>query len=86
MSNITITLEWNPPLGSGQEAVVNHYEILVTPRPLSHPTFNTIFATSWNVTMKYNVEYTAIISAVNCVGKSSTALLPSILFSEYYKL
>ena len=84
--NITITLEWNPPKGSGPEVIVHSYEIVITPKPISYPSSNTIYSTSWNVTLNYNVQYEATIIAVNCEGESSPVILSDIEFSElnYY--
>ena len=81
--NTTITFEWDPPPGSGPEAIVDYYSIIVTPRPLSHPILNIVFSTLWNVTLNYNIEHTAIITAVNCAGESSPFTLLNIEFSEY---
>ena len=81
--NTTIAFQWDPPQGTGPEAIVDSYDILITPTPLSHPSFNLLMSTAWNVTLSYNVEYTIYISAVNCAGESSPAILPNIEFSEY---
>ena len=80
--NTTITLEWDPPQGSGPEAVVDYYLIVVTPRPLSHPVSNKVYSTPWSVTLEYNIEHTAVITAVNCAGESSPFILNNIEFSK----
>ena len=78
-----VTFQWDPPQGSGPEAIVNSYKISITPRPISHPAFNTIsYSTSWNVTLYFNLEYSASITAVNCAGDSHPFTLHGIKFSE----
>jgi hypothetical protein len=74
ISNNTITLEWNPPQGSGAETIVDYYRVSVTPVPLSHPMINMILLPPWNVTIEYNVAYTVSVTAVNCAGDSNTVL------------
>ena len=82
--NTTITFEWDPPSGSGPEAIVDYYPILLTPKPLSHPSYNVLYTSPWIVTVRYNVEHTAVITAVNCAGESSPYILNiiNIEFSE----
>ena len=80
--NTTITFEWDPPQGSGTEAIVDNYSILLTPKPLSHPSLNFLYSPPWVVTVRYNVEHTAVITAVNCAGESSPFTLLNIEFSE----
>ena len=58
------------------------YEITVTPEPLSGPVSNIISATSWNVTLNYNLIYTAVIAAENCAGVSSSVTLGNIEFCK----
>ena len=86
--NTTVTFEWDPPHGSGPEAIVDSYPILITPRPLSHPSSNVLYSTQLNVTLQYNVEHVAVITAENCAGVSNPFILTNIEFSEYndYKL
>ena len=83
VTNITITFQWHPPQGSGPTGVVNSYEISIMPRPLSHPSSNAISSLSWNVTLNYNVEYTATITAENCIEMSRPVMLHNITFCEY---
>ena len=65
---------------------MDYYLIVVTPRPLSHTILNIVYSTPWNVTLNFNIEYTASITAVNCAGESSPFVLTNIEFSEllYY--
>ena len=79
----TVIFEWDSPAGSGPEAIVDNYTITVNPMPVSHPISNVVISTPWNVTLSYNVIYTATITAVNCAGESNTLTLPGI---EYGKL
>ena len=79
--NTTITFEWDSPPGDGPEAIVDKYLVFIKPRPLSHPEMNFVTA-PWNVTVRYNVKYTATITAINCAGESSPFLLPNIEYSE----
>ena len=65
---------------------MDYYKIVITPRPLSHPVSNVVYSTPWNVTLDYNIEHTAIITAVNCAGESSPFTLTDIEFSEFYSL
>ncbi len=74
--------EWDPPLGIGPEAIVDNYTITITPEPVSHPISNEVLASPWNVTLNYNVIYTATITAVNCNGDSDILTLFSIEYSE----
>ncbi len=79
----TVMFEWDSPGGSGSEAIVDNYTITVNPMPVSHPISNVVLSSPWNVTLSYNVIYTATIAAVNCIGESNTFILPDI---EYGKL
>ncbi len=72
--------EWDPPNGSGPEAVVENYKISILPMPVSHPISNVVDNTSWNVTLDYNVIYSATITALNCAGES----IPNVLTNIQY--
>ena len=63
---------------------MDYYQITVTPRPLSHPVSNIVHSTPWNVTLDYNIKYTAVITAVNCAGESRPFILTNIEFSELH--
>ncbi len=81
--NTTIILDWDPPPGSGPEAIVNNYTVTITPAPVSHPASNVVITPPWNVTLNYNVMYTATITASNCAGNSAVLTLSTIEYSEY---
>ena len=81
--NITITLEWIPPQGSGPNTIVDAYKVTIMPKPLSSPVSNIIRVTSWNVTLSYNSIYTAMIIAENCAGVSVPVTLGNIEFRKF---
>ena len=72
--------EWDPPNGSGPEAVVENYIISILPMPASHPISNSVNSTSLNVTLDYNVIYNATITALNCAGESDPNVLNNIQY------
>ena len=75
LSNTTITFSWDLPQGSGVRTIVDDYIFSISPKPLSHPITNVLKSASINVTLEYNLEYTALLEAVNCAGKSDTIFL-----------
>ena len=85
-SNITVTLGWDPPQGTGPEVIVHNYEMVITPESLSHPNPIIVYSTSWNVTLDYNIIYSAVLTTVNCEGESSLLLLSNFTFSECIRL
>ncbi len=80
--NITVKIQWGSPLGSGPEAIVDNYTITITPAPVSHPISNVVLASPWNVTLNYDVVYTATITAVNCAGESEASFFSNFEFSK----
>ena len=78
MRDTTLTLEWDPPQGSGPEAIVDSYTISISPDPLSHPGVNMNLSSPWNVTLAHNTTYSIGITAVNCAGESDNFTLPDI--------
>ncbi len=76
--------EWDSPLGSGPEAVVDNYTISILPMPVSHPISNVVYSTSWNVTLDYNVIYNATITSQNCAGESEPVVLTNIRYGKFY--
>lgn len=86
-SNITVQFEWDPPLGSGSEFVVDSYQLSViadTDFALDSTNFS-VSSASLNVTLDYNVEYLASIISINCVGESTEVLQHNILFGKKIK-
>ena len=83
VSNITVIFEWDPPQGSGPAIIIDTYEVSIISHSLSHPISNVIDGLSWNVTLNYNVEYTATITAENCAGVSLPFTLHAIKFCEH---
>jgi hypothetical protein len=80
----TVTFEWNPPLGSGPQVVVDHYTLAIYPKPLSQGIFISITGTTkWNATLEYNKEYTANITALNCAGESVYQNLVNIEYGKH---
>ena len=77
-----LTFEWDPPGGSGPEAVVDNYTISISSTPLSHPSIFAVFTNPLNVTLAYNVTYVFNITATNCVGDSGTFQLNPITISK----
>jgi hypothetical protein len=83
VEDVTVRFEWDLPLGSGAEAIVDDYRISISPTQLL-PNSNLTNVIYWNATLNYNQTYTANITAINCVGESEILQLP---FSfEYSKL
>ena len=75
----TVTLDWDPPQGTGPEAVVDNYTISISPMP---PYQQEVFIQKFNVTLAHNVFYTINLTAMNCAGESEPAILSNIGFSE----
>ena len=91
----TFTINWDPPQGSGTEAVVDEYHISIVPTPPYHPVLNRVLSPPWNVTLTHNEVYTGNITAINCAGESTPLLIPPteigkhnvyypIFFNSYY--
>ncbi len=78
----TVTFEWDPPPGNGPETIVDNYTITITPVSVSHPMTNVGLSSPWNVTLNYNVVYTATIVAVNCAGESESLELNNIEYGK----
>lgn len=82
LSNTTITFSWDPPQGYGVKTVVDYYLLSITPTSLYPPPSTVVNGTSVNVTVQYNLDYTATLSAVNCAGEGSYIILAT-KFSKY---
>ena len=68
-SNVSILLQWDPPVNSGGTSVDN-YTITVTGPVLQELISNGTTAT---ITVEYNEMYTVNIRARNCGGNSGSA-------------
>ncbi len=81
VTNLTVTFEWDEPQGSGPQAIVDTYTITIAPEPLSPSGIDMLpnSPQSLNVTLDYNINYTATITAVNCAGESETFVYQSII-------
>ena len=79
VTNLKVTFEWDEPQGSGPEAIVDNYTIIISPSPLFPYEVNVLpnSPLAFYVTLNYNTEYTATITAQNCAGDSETLLYPS---------
>ena len=77
--NLTVTFEWDEPQESGPQVIVDSYTIVISPRPL-YPSDVSVLPNSplaFNVTLMYNTNYTATITAENCAGVSETFMYPA---------
>lgn len=86
MMSTTLTFEWDPPQGSGPEATVDYYTIVISPLPLSHPCTNVVDVVEsrqWNVTLAHNTAYSINISALNCEGRSGVFASPAIEYGKH---
>jgi hypothetical protein len=82
--NTTVTFTWDPPPGTGVKTILDNYVLSVVPQSLSHPASNFVYSDIINVTLKYNLEYTATLIAVNCAGNSNPpAILTNLEFSKH---
>ena len=81
--NVTVRFEWDLPRGNGPETVVDFFLISIYPMPLSHPFNNTVYSTSWNTTIAYNLDYTTLVTAVNCAGESEPYVLSDLQISRF---
>ncbi len=80
----TVLFEREQLTGIGPEAIVDSYIIEIMPLSISHPISNIINSTAFNVTLNYNVVYTATIIAVNCAGESNSFELTDIEYGKQY--
>ena len=83
MMETVVTLEWDPPQGSGPEAIVDSYAILISPDPPHHAGINMNLSSPWDVTLAHNTTYIIGITAVNCAGESEMSILPDIEYGKF---
>ncbi len=74
--DILVLFEWDPPSGSGPEAVVESYTVIIRPAPEFHPSINTGLSLPFiYVTLNYSVIYSASVHSINCIGESNVTIL-----------
>ena len=78
----TVTLDWNPPVGSGPEFLIDNYTISISPDPPFQPAISSPLLPPWNVTLDHNRVYTINITSLNCAGESVPVTLHNIGFSK----
>ena len=87
VSNLTVTFGWDQPQGSGPEAVVDYYYVVITSSTSSQSNVFVLPGSSQalNVTLNYNTMYSVVISAENCAGRSESFVYPSTIeYSRCY--
>ena len=76
----TVTLDWDPPEGTGPETFVDNYTISISPTPPHHQSTRIMVSSPlWNITLENNIMYFVNLTAINCAGESD----PSSLLVEY---
>ena len=81
----TLTFSWDPPQGSGPEAVVEYYVVSFSPAPVSHSVANMVQSSPWNVTLAHNIVYRINVTAVNCAGESDILVTADTEISKEVK-
>ncbi len=80
---IFVSFEWEPSDGS-QLAGLQTYRLCLTKSNDSDKflcsSFEDMFY--WNVSLEYNIEYTASLRVINCVGESDLLIIDGILFGK----
>ena len=78
----TVTLDWDPPQGSGPGTVVDNYTVSISPDPPYQPATNIVPSPPWNITLGHNVQYNINLTAINCAGSTEPVELSGIEFSK----
>jgi hypothetical protein len=81
--SVIATLTWEPPVGTGPEAIVDYYSVHILPQPLSHSQVNNVTLLSLRVTLEYSRNYTVAIYSVNCAGSSISTVLNDVNFGMH---
>ena len=87
LENVIVTFQWDEVQSNGRpETVIDNYMIYIF-NSSSHLVSNaTTDGVSLNITLEYNVEYEANLTAINCVGESPAVRSPSFLTSKVDKM
>ena len=83
VSNLNVRIEWEQPTGKGPKFIVEWYQFSIESEFGLHNSSGTVFSTSLDVSLAFNVYYTASVIAVNCVGESSQLIVKDILFGKH---
>ena len=75
------TLDWDPPLGSGPEAIVDNYILSFSPTPIHQLATINLPSGPVRVILSYDVHYNINLTAVNCAGESEPFIL-NVTFSK----
>ena len=77
-----VTLNWDPPQGSGPETIVDDYILSIWPSPPYQAAVTKIPFTLWNVTLSHNTIYNINLTAINCAGQSEPFIVLGIEYSK----
>ena len=77
------TLDWDPPQGSGLEAIVDYYILFFSPSPIHQLAKINLPSGPQRVILSHNVQYNINLTAVNCLGQSEPFIL-NIEFGKIY--
>ena len=82
MMETTVTLDWDPPQGTGPESVVDNYTVSISPAPPYELESTTVQLPPWNVTLDHNIQYSISLTTTNCIGESNASAIITIRFSK----
>jgi hypothetical protein len=81
LQDVNVHFEWELPVGVGPEFEVERYEYSMESEAGLNYSSNASNS-SMDVLLAYNVNYTASIQAVNCVGKSGILSVTNLFFGK----